>query len=464
MRLSSLSNSVTGALSFVVGPDFEAPTDAGLDNIYDVIVRASDAGGLFDDQAITITVADVNGNLVEGAIVGSPNDIMNAAGVTVSNNIRVNGVAVPPGTQAATEEEDTINGLGGNDTLFGLGGNDIIDGGAGNDVITAGDGNDIIRYTVGAGMDNVIGGGGADTLEITTAGVGGQTVTASYNNATLLTRVAQGATFVNINGGPIESVTLDLGAGVDTLTYIAPGGVTVNLATGVASGFTSILGVENVTGNGGIDDITGDGNANVLIGGGQNDILNGGGGGDTLTGGVGADTINTGAADDNLVDLVRFSNANEFGDTVANFDATGANADRVEFGGTLNAALDDGNNNDNFLFATGNGVGGTVNATVGQGGGDIEALLLTGAGGEGVTTANLGNAALVSAAFNAEFAITAANGEDALLVVNDTDGNSFSVWQWIQAGGGETTAAELTLIGVFTSNATVTAGSFDFFP
>ncbi len=74
---------------------------------------------------------------------------------------------------------------------------------------------------------------------------------------------------------------------------------------------------------------------------------------------------------------------------------------------------------------------------------------MTGVGGEGVTTANLGSAAAVSAAFNAEFAITAANGEDALLVINDTNGNSFSLWQWVQAGGGETSAAELTLIGTF---------------
>ena len=64
-----------------------------------------------------------------------------------------------------------------------------------------------------------------------------------------------------------------------------------------------------------------------------------------------------------------------------------------------------------------------------------------------MTTANLGNAALVAAAFNSEFVITAANGEDALLVVNDTNGSSFSLWQWIQAGGGEVSAAELTLIG-----------------
>ena len=99
---------------------------------------------------------------------------------------------------------------------------------------------------------------------------------------------------------------------------------------------------------------------------------------------------------------------------------------------------------------------------MGQANANIEALLLTGVGGEGVTTANLGNAAAVSAAFNAEFVITAAAGEDALLVINDTNGNSFSLWQWVQAGGGETSAGEITLIGTFNANAAVSAGNFDF--
>jgi hypothetical protein len=51
----------TGVLTFVSAPNFEAPTDAGANNVYDVIVRASD-GILFDTQAIAVTVTDVNEN------------------------------------------------------------------------------------------------------------------------------------------------------------------------------------------------------------------------------------------------------------------------------------------------------------------------------------------------------------------------------------------------------------------
>ena len=52
----------TGVLTFVAAPDFEAPTDAGGDNTYDVIVAASD-GLMSDLQGITVTVSDIAGAL-----------------------------------------------------------------------------------------------------------------------------------------------------------------------------------------------------------------------------------------------------------------------------------------------------------------------------------------------------------------------------------------------------------------
>ena len=103
-----------------------------------------------------------------------------------------------------------------------------------------------------------------------------------------------------------------------------------------------------------------------------------------------------------------------------------------------------------------------MNVTVGQADGNREALLLTGVGTEGVTDALLRDAGAVCTAFNSEFNITAANGEDALLVVNATDSNNFALWQWIQASGGETAAGEVTLVGVFNGNGNVTSNGFDF--
>jgi VCBS repeat-containing protein len=52
-------DSLTGALSFVSAPDFEAPADQGTDNAYDVVVQVSD-GELTDSQAIKVSVTNVN--------------------------------------------------------------------------------------------------------------------------------------------------------------------------------------------------------------------------------------------------------------------------------------------------------------------------------------------------------------------------------------------------------------------
>jgi len=52
--------STTGALSFITVPNFEAPNDAGGNNVYDVTVQVSDGNGGSDTQAIAVTVTDQN--------------------------------------------------------------------------------------------------------------------------------------------------------------------------------------------------------------------------------------------------------------------------------------------------------------------------------------------------------------------------------------------------------------------
>ncbi|KZN20337.1 type I secretion protein [Pseudomonas fluorescens] len=84
----------TGALSFISAPNFEAPTDSGTNNVYDVIVRASD-GTLFDDQAIAVTVTGVNDN--------SPVITSNGGGATASVNVAENTTAVT--TVTATDAD-----------------------------------------------------------------------------------------------------------------------------------------------------------------------------------------------------------------------------------------------------------------------------------------------------------------------------------------------------------------------
>jgi serralysin len=170
-------NSTTGALAFVTAPNFEAPTDAGVNNVYDVTVQVSDGNGGIDTQAIAVAVQDV-------------------AGVTINGTNQAQ-------TLTGTGENDIINGRGGNDTLQGLGGNDTLNG----------------------------------------------------------------------------------GAGTDTATYAASvAGVSVSLATGLGSGGDAqgdtLINFENLTGS----DLN-----DILEGNSGSNVLNGGGGADTLTGGAGID-------------------------------------------------------------------------------------------------------------------------------------------------------------------------------
>jgi Ca2+-binding RTX toxin-like protein len=127
---------------------------------------------------------------------------------------------------------------------------------------------------------------------------------------------------------------LDGGAGVDTLDYAAyTAGVTVNLATGAATGTGALpaggaFGFENVTGGSGNDVLTGTSAANRLSGGAGNDKLNGGGGTDRLVetadvnftlrdtslSGLGNDVLSgietatlTGGAGDNVLNAAAFT-------------------------------------------------------------------------------------------------------------------------------------------------------------
>ena len=47
-------------MSFLAAPDYESPTDAGANNVYDVTVQVSDGAGGTDTQAIAVTVTNVN--------------------------------------------------------------------------------------------------------------------------------------------------------------------------------------------------------------------------------------------------------------------------------------------------------------------------------------------------------------------------------------------------------------------
>ncbi|WP_460894891.1 peroxidase family protein, partial [Ramlibacter monticola] len=184
-----------------------------------------------------------------------------------------------------TADANALDGGAGNDTLDGGAGNDTLTGRTGNDNISGGDGNDTVNYTFGDGLDTIDGGAGIDRLNITG--------TAAAN---VLAVTVSGGVLTSALGMPLtnmETATANLGAGVDTLTYVgATEAVAVDLTAGTASGFITIANIENAIGGAGNDTLRGSTAANTIDGGAGNDTLSGGVGNDNISGGDGDDTIN----------------------------------------------------------------------------------------------------------------------------------------------------------------------------
>jgi hypothetical protein len=78
----------TGVLTFVSAPDFENPTDAGANNVYDVSVDASD-GSLAATQAIAVTVTDVAEGGNQAPVITS-----DGGGATATKSVAENQTAV----------------------------------------------------------------------------------------------------------------------------------------------------------------------------------------------------------------------------------------------------------------------------------------------------------------------------------------------------------------------------------
>jgi hypothetical protein len=127
----------TGLLQFVAAPDWETPGDSDGDNVYAVVVQASD-GSNVDQQALTVTVV----NQRDGATV---------TGTTGGDSI--SGTSTNPALRT-TNSEDNVSGRDGHDTILGLGGDDILAGDAGNDILNGGAGAD--RLTGGLGKDEFV--------------------------------------------------------------------------------------------------------------------------------------------------------------------------------------------------------------------------------------------------------------------------------------------------------------------
>jgi uncharacterized delta-60 repeat protein len=103
-------NSATGELTFIATPDFDFPVDAGMDNIYNVTVQASD-GELVNTQDIIVTVNAVNDN---------PPVITSNGNLSISENSTVITTVTATDADLPTQSLTYSIGGGSDSTLFGI--------------------------------------------------------------------------------------------------------------------------------------------------------------------------------------------------------------------------------------------------------------------------------------------------------------------------------------------------------
>ncbi|TXG85699.1 MAG: hypothetical protein E6R12_00175, partial [Sphingomonadales bacterium] len=294
-------DAATGAVAFKAAPNFEAPADAGADNVYDVTVSASD-GTNTTSQAVAITVGDA----AENSLLTSGNDTFTESGVT---ELSVDG----------GDGNDTLNGGSGNDVLYGGTGNDALNGNAGNDALVGGDGNDTIFG--GTGTDTITGGAGDDRLD------GGSTEATNiinfsgdrifydffYNGNGTFSHNDQRVSGPTDGNDTISNFSVfNYGSTTWSPTYGTLGNNNAETTTFTttsyphfAQGGNDILfgssGKDSIYGEAGDDTLNGHAGDDFLDGGIGNDTISGGLGNDSLRGGAGNDLINGGAGNDVIV-------------------------------------------------------------------------------------------------------------------------------------------------------------------
>lgn len=284
--------SAAGLLSLIGSPDFENPLDSNADNVYDVVVRATDEGGLFGEQRHLVSIRNVN---------EFPTDVFWAGGGTVLENAEAPALV---GTLGASDPDHddtfTYTLVGGATNLFEIAGNGLF-------AKVALDYEQQTSHTV---VVRATDSGGAYTereLTIAVINVSGETIVGTANGETLTgthedeTILALGGndTLVGLGGADV----LNGGDGVDTVSYVgSDAGVTVNLLLGTAVGGhaqgDTFVSIEGITGSVFGDNLTGTNGVNTINGGDGNDVIDGLEGNDTLNGGAGDDWIRPGAGVD----------------------------------------------------------------------------------------------------------------------------------------------------------------------
>ena len=109
-------DATTGVLTFIAAPDYENPADAGQNNVYDLVVSATDASSNVSTQNIAVTVVDIDDTAprITGPS-GSAGDASSAVSVNEGSSVAANFTADEPATWSITGGADAAQFVINND-------------------------------------------------------------------------------------------------------------------------------------------------------------------------------------------------------------------------------------------------------------------------------------------------------------------------------------------------------------
>ena len=238
-------NPVTGVLTFIAAPDFDAPTDNGGDNTYVVAVTAGDGAGGVAEQTITVSILDID---------ASPQLQPQSPPAALSTG----GDGIAP-----ADSDDTV----------------------------------LVYIANSLNVDDVIdGGGGFDSLQISAQQnvVLGPSTLINFE-ALIITAGIQNITSSDATVGAGKILLVDASASTAALTW--DGGAETDGAFRLLGGSAS----DTLIGGAGADIISAFNGDDVIAGNAGNDIISGGLGNDIVSAGPGNDKVDGGGGKDILV-------------------------------------------------------------------------------------------------------------------------------------------------------------------
>jgi len=259
-------DAITGMLTFVAVPNHENPGDAGRDNVYDVIVRAT-AGSLTRDQALAIRVGNVN---------DPPAITSNGGGISAALNVAENKISVVTLSASDPDAASTLTYR--------------IEGGADAALFRINAATGALTFAAAPDFERPADANRDNDYEVIVA-VSDGLATDTQSLSVRLTNVVESASEGNLVFGTS-------GNDVITESVTAAGQPTATVRDDVV---LAAAGDDQVYGGAGADRLDGGPGNDVLGGDAGDDFIDGGDGGDTLYGWTGADLLDGGAGRDLLL-------------------------------------------------------------------------------------------------------------------------------------------------------------------